>query len=90
MFKTIVPNLTIALCLVGILSFLPACAGNETREDESDATAQDDAHEHGDATHTHDPAAEDTTGMDVDDSGTFFDSDSTEQHEHGDDTHTHD
>jgi hypothetical protein len=71
--------------------FLTACGGNSSaREAGSSADPEDEAHEHGAGTHTHEMGA-DTAGTYTDTTGAFFSDDDTTDagHEHGADTHTH-
>lgn len=72
--------------------FMAACGGNDPAAQQAGtpAAAEQEDHEHGEGTHTHEMPA-DTAGTYADTTGAFFsEEDSADaEHAHGSDTHEH-
>lgn len=78
------------LLSLGLALGTAACGGGDSGGAAQPAAEQDD-HEHGDDTHTHEPAAADTAGTYIDTTGAdlFEEQEDGDDHEHSDSTHTH-
>ena len=84
-------TLTTLVSTMLLALFLAACGGNDPAAQEAGTpAAEQEDHEHGEGTHTHEMPA-DTAGTYADTTGAFFsEEDSAEaDHAHGSDTHEH-
>lgn len=90
MMSRILSGFLAILLSLGLVLGTAACGGGENGGAVQSATEQAD-HEHGDDTHTHEPAVADTAGTYVDSTGAdhFGEDSDADDHEHSDSSHTH-